>query len=90
MTFNLDPAALTRAGRTSVERAASLLATADSVGFGNTDLDDAAAQEALARRIRRLSGRLQANGTDLQAFVRDADESDSLVGHSFLLLQAWR
>jgi hypothetical protein len=92
MTFDLDPAALNRAGRTSVERAATLRAAADSVGFGNTDVADAAARAVLSRRIRRLSSRLNANGTNLQAFVRDADGTDSLVGFSFMLLQAraWR
>jgi hypothetical protein len=92
MTFNLDPAVLTRTGRASVDQAATLRGAMAAVGFGNTDVDDSAARERLLGRIRWLSNRLRANGTNLQAFAQEAADLDNEVGLSFLLLhaRAWR
>lgn len=92
MTFDLDPDALLRAGRTAVEEAGLLREAAALIDFGPTAVADGAAQDRLVRRVRRLAARLAANGRSLQAFVREAEAVDTEVGLRFVVLSAteWR
>lgn len=92
MTFNLDPDALTRAGRTGEAAAAALRDAGALIAFGPTEVDDAAALERLQRRVHRLAARIGSNGRSLQDLVQDAEAVDNRVGFTFLVLSGtqWR
>lgn len=92
MTFDVDPDPLLRAGRTAVDEADLLRDAAAMVDFGPTAVEDGPAQERLVRRVRRLAGRLAANGRGLQAFVHEAEAVDGEVSLRFMVLAAteWR
>lgn len=92
MTINLDPDALTRAGRAAVDRAADLRDAGALATFGPTGVDDAAALERLQRRVHRLASRIGSNGRNLQAFVHEAEAVDGHVSLTFMVLSGmqWR
>ena len=90
MTFNLDPDALTRAGRTAVDQAAGLRDAGALLMFGPTGVDDAAALDRLRHRVHRLAARIGSNGRGLQEFVRQAEAVDSQVSLTFLVLSGTR
>lgn len=90
MTFNLDPDALTRAGRTAEDRAADLRDAGAVTTFGPTEVDDAAALERLQRRVHRLASRIGSNGRSLQAFAREAEAIDDRVSLTFVILSGTR
>jgi hypothetical protein len=90
MTFNLDPDALTRAGRDGVHRAAGLRGAGAVIAFGPTEVSDDAALERLHHRVHRLAARIGSNSRNLQWFVREAEAVDSEVSFSFLVLSGTR
>lgn len=90
MTFNLDPDALTRAGRAAGDRAADLRDAGALATFGPTGVDDGAALERLQERVHRLASRLGSNGRNLQAFAHEAEAVDGHVSATFVVLSGTR
>ena len=90
MTINLDPDALTRAGRAAADLAADLRDAGALATFGPTGVGDDAALERLQRRVHRLAFRIGSNGRNLQAFAHEAEAVDGHVGATFMVLAGTR
>ncbi len=90
MSFNLDPDAMIRAGRTAEVAAARLREAGAAIEFGQTAVLDGEALARLQRRVHRLASRIGSNGRSLQAFVHEAEAVDSQVSFQFLVLSGTR